>query len=168
MKPQDSLSTTKAFWELHIKLCLCQFDNPSVAAAAPAWKSPLIIFSLCFSCQSICAAVAYFYSNYFLLQWQLLIMVLVGFFGTITFFTVEWGAAAALAARGSDYSSIWSPCQPCSARRNSTDTAFGSVKRWKRSSHCRGWGGGSCYFSPTECETRGKKRATFRGFFSLL
>ncbi|NXQ03461.1 MFS11 protein, partial [Vidua macroura] len=56
--------------------------------------------------QSICAAVAYFYSNYFLLQWQLLIMVLVGFFGTITFFTVEWGAAAALAARGSDYSSI--------------------------------------------------------------
>ncbi|XP_030317865.1 UNC93-like protein MFSD11 [Calypte anna] len=56
--------------------------------------------------QSICAAVAYFYSNYFLLQWQLLIMVVVGFFGTITFFTVEWGAAAALAARGSDYSSI--------------------------------------------------------------
>ncbi|NXN54469.1 MFS11 protein, partial [Rynchops niger] len=56
--------------------------------------------------QSICAAVAYFYSNYFLLQWQLLIMVAVGFFGTITFFTVEWEAAAALAARGSDYSSI--------------------------------------------------------------
>ncbi|NXP27598.1 MFS11 protein, partial [Scytalopus superciliaris] len=56
--------------------------------------------------QSICAAVAYFYSNYFLLQWQLLIMVIVGFFGTITFFTVEWQAAAALAARGSEYSSI--------------------------------------------------------------
>ncbi|KFZ69295.1 UNC93-like MFSD11 [Podiceps cristatus] len=56
--------------------------------------------------QSICAAVAYFYSNYFLLQWQLLIMVVVGFFGTITFFTVEWKAAADLAARGSDYSSI--------------------------------------------------------------
>ncbi|XP_054026930.1 UNC93-like protein MFSD11 [Dryobates pubescens] len=56
--------------------------------------------------QSICAAVAYFYSNYFLLQWQLLIMVVVGFFGTITFFVVEWEAAAALAARGSDYSSI--------------------------------------------------------------
>ncbi|NXL29781.1 MFS11 protein, partial [Glaucidium brasilianum] len=56
--------------------------------------------------QSICAAVAYFYSNYFLLQWQLLIMVIVGFFGTITFFTVEWEAAAALVARGSDYSSI--------------------------------------------------------------
>ncbi|KAM9638294.1 UNC93-like protein MFSD11 isoform 1-T5 [Morphnus guianensis] len=56
--------------------------------------------------QSICAAVAYFYSNYFLLQWQLLIMVVVGFFGTITFFTVEWQAAAALVARSSDYSSI--------------------------------------------------------------
>ncbi|NXP80554.1 MFS11 protein, partial [Ramphastos sulfuratus] len=56
--------------------------------------------------QSICAAVAYFYSNYFLLQWQLLIMVVVGFFGTITFFIVEWEAAATLAARGSDYSSI--------------------------------------------------------------
>ncbi|KAM6317576.1 UNC93-like protein MFSD11 isoform 1-T1 [Podargus strigoides] len=56
--------------------------------------------------QSICAAVAYFYSNYFLLQWQLLIMVVVGFFGTITFFVVEWEAAAALVARGSDYSSI--------------------------------------------------------------
>ncbi|XP_074777951.1 UNC93-like protein MFSD11 isoform X1 [Athene noctua] len=56
--------------------------------------------------QSICAAVAYFYSNYFLLQWQLLIMVIFGFFGTITFFTVEWEAAAALVARGSDYSSI--------------------------------------------------------------
>ncbi|XP_025959691.1 UNC93-like protein MFSD11 [Dromaius novaehollandiae] len=55
--------------------------------------------------QSICAAVAYFYSNYFLLQWQLLIMVVVGFFGTITFFTVEWEAAA-FVARGSDYSSI--------------------------------------------------------------
>ncbi|KAM6050678.1 UNC93-like protein MFSD11 isoform 1-T2 [Chlamydotis macqueenii] len=56
--------------------------------------------------QSICAAVAYFYSNYFLLQWQLLIMVIVGFFGTITFFAVEWEAAAALVARGLDYSSI--------------------------------------------------------------
>uniref|UniRef100_A0A8B9DHI0 UNC93-like protein MFSD11 n=1 Tax=Anser cygnoides TaxID=8845 RepID=A0A8B9DHI0_ANSCY len=55
--------------------------------------------------QSICAAVAYFYSNYFLLQWQLLIMVVVGFFGTVTFFTVEWKAAA-LRARGSEYSSI--------------------------------------------------------------
>ncbi|NXD10659.1 MFS11 protein, partial [Nothocercus nigrocapillus] len=55
--------------------------------------------------QSICAAVAYFYSNYFLLQWQLLIMVVVGFFGTVTFFVVEWEAAA-FVARSSDYSSI--------------------------------------------------------------
>ncbi|KAM8796859.1 MFS11 protein, partial [Eudromia elegans] len=55
--------------------------------------------------QSICAAVAYFYSNYFLLQWQLLIMVVVGFFGTLTFFVVEWEAAA-FVGRGSDYSSI--------------------------------------------------------------
>uniref|UniRef100_A0A2D4PUC6 UNC93-like protein MFSD11 n=1 Tax=Micrurus surinamensis TaxID=129470 RepID=A0A2D4PUC6_MICSU len=44
--------------------------------------------------QSICAAVAFFYSNYLFLQWQLLIMAVVGFFGTITFFTVEWEAAA--------------------------------------------------------------------------
>ncbi|ETE72479.1 UNC93-like protein MFSD11 [Ophiophagus hannah] len=44
--------------------------------------------------QSVCAAVAFFYSNYLFLQWQLLIMAVVGFFGTITFFTVEWEAAA--------------------------------------------------------------------------
>ncbi|XP_032648698.1 UNC93-like protein MFSD11 isoform X2 [Chelonoidis abingdonii] len=55
--------------------------------------------------QSICAAVAFFYSNYLLLQWQLLIMAVVGFFGTISFFTVEWEAAA-FVARGSDYRSI--------------------------------------------------------------
>uniref|UniRef100_A0A8D0GKF1 UNC93-like protein MFSD11 n=1 Tax=Sphenodon punctatus TaxID=8508 RepID=A0A8D0GKF1_SPHPU len=55
--------------------------------------------------QSICAAVAFFYSNYLLLQWQLLIMAVVGFFGTMSFFTVEWEAAA-FVARGSDYSSI--------------------------------------------------------------
>ncbi|XP_063148972.1 UNC93-like protein MFSD11 [Candoia aspera] len=49
--------------------------------------------------QSVCAAVAYFYSNYLFLQWQLLIMAVVGFFGTITFFTVEWEAPAFLARR---------------------------------------------------------------------
>lgn len=166
MKPWDCLSTTKAFWELRIKLCLYQFDNPSVAA--PAWKSPLIISSLCFSSQSICAAIAYFYSNYFVLQWQLLIMVLVGFFGTITFFSVEWGAAAALAARGSDYSSIWSLGQACPASRNSTGTAFaflGSVKSWKRSDCCRGWHGGSCCFSLTGCETGGEKCHICKAFF---
>lgn len=47
-----------------------------------------------FPFQSVCAAVAFFYSNYLFLQWQLLIMAVVGFFGTITFFTVEWEAAA--------------------------------------------------------------------------
>uniref|UniRef100_A0A8C5KHD3 UNC93-like protein MFSD11 n=1 Tax=Jaculus jaculus TaxID=51337 RepID=A0A8C5KHD3_JACJA len=55
--------------------------------------------------QSICAAVAFFYSNYLLLHWQLLVMVMFGFFGTISFFTVEWEAAA-IVARGSDYRSI--------------------------------------------------------------
>nr|KAF6457477.1 major facilitator superfamily domain containing 11 [Rousettus aegyptiacus] len=55
--------------------------------------------------QSICAAVAFFYSNYLLLHWQLLVMVIFGFFGTISFFAVEWEAAA-MVARGSDYRSI--------------------------------------------------------------
>ncbi|XP_062031224.1 UNC93-like protein MFSD11 isoform X2 [Lepus europaeus] len=55
--------------------------------------------------QSVCAAVAFFYSNYLLLHWQLLVMVTFGFFGTISFFTVEWDAAA-IVARGSDYRSI--------------------------------------------------------------
>ncbi|XP_023099824.1 UNC93-like protein MFSD11 isoform X2 [Felis catus] len=55
--------------------------------------------------QSICAAVAFFYSNYLLLHWQLLVMVIFGFFGTISFFSVEWDAAA-IVARGSDYRSI--------------------------------------------------------------
>lgn len=55
--------------------------------------------------QSICAALAFFYSNYLLLHWQLLIMVVFGFLGTISFFTVEWEAAA-IVARGSDYRSI--------------------------------------------------------------
>ncbi|XP_023387396.1 UNC93-like protein MFSD11 [Pteropus vampyrus] len=55
--------------------------------------------------QSICAAVAFFYSNYLLLHWQLLVMVIFGFFGTVSFFAVEWEAAA-IVARGSDYRSI--------------------------------------------------------------
>ncbi|XP_037347356.1 UNC93-like protein MFSD11 isoform X2 [Talpa occidentalis] len=55
--------------------------------------------------QSICAATAFFYSNYLLLHWQLLVMVILGFLGTISFFTVEWEAAA-IVARGSDYRSI--------------------------------------------------------------
>ncbi|XP_030064016.1 UNC93-like protein MFSD11 isoform X1 [Microcaecilia unicolor] len=55
--------------------------------------------------QSISAAVAFFYSNYLLLQWQLLILVIFGFFGTISFFIVEWQAVA-LSSQGSAYSSI--------------------------------------------------------------
>lgn len=54
--------------------------------------------------QSIMAAVAFFYSNYFLLHWQLLILVLSGFLGTVTFFGAEWIAES---SRGdSDYDSI--------------------------------------------------------------
>ncbi|TSK87496.1 UNC93-like protein MFSD11 [Bagarius yarrelli] len=40
--------------------------------------------------QSIAAALAFFYSNYLQLHWQLLIMVLVGFAGTLSFFAAEW------------------------------------------------------------------------------
>ncbi|KAJ8253649.1 hypothetical protein COCON_G00202610 [Conger conger] len=39
--------------------------------------------------QSICAALAFFYSGYLLLTWQLLLMVLLGFMGTLCFFLVE-------------------------------------------------------------------------------
>ncbi|XP_006637134.1 UNC93-like protein MFSD11 isoform X1 [Lepisosteus oculatus] len=39
--------------------------------------------------QSVCAAVAFFYSNYLLLSWQLLLMVILGFAGTLCFFLVE-------------------------------------------------------------------------------
>ncbi|XP_044529404.1 UNC93-like protein MFSD11 isoform X2 [Gracilinanus agilis] len=55
--------------------------------------------------QSICAAMAFFYSNYLLLHWQLLVMVIFGFFGTLSFFIVEWEAAN-FVARGSEYRSI--------------------------------------------------------------
>ncbi|XP_041719033.2 UNC93-like protein MFSD11 [Coregonus clupeaformis] len=39
--------------------------------------------------QSIFAAVAFFYSGYLLLTWQLLLMVILGFIGTLCFFMVE-------------------------------------------------------------------------------
>ncbi|XP_051889289.1 LOW QUALITY PROTEIN: UNC93-like protein MFSD11 [Pristis pectinata] len=42
--------------------------------------------------QSISAAVAFGYSNYLMLQWQLLILCLAAFFGTISFILVEWKA----------------------------------------------------------------------------
>uniref|UniRef100_A0A3P9HG10 Major facilitator superfamily domain containing 11 n=1 Tax=Oryzias latipes TaxID=8090 RepID=A0A3P9HG10_ORYLA len=42
--------------------------------------------------QSIMAAVAFFYSNYLLLHWQLLILVVMGFLGSVSFFVTEWVA----------------------------------------------------------------------------
>ncbi|XP_060882598.1 UNC93-like protein MFSD11 [Labrus mixtus] len=39
--------------------------------------------------QSVFAAVAFFYSGYLLLMWQLLLMVVLGFTGTLCFFVVE-------------------------------------------------------------------------------
>lgn len=54
--------------------------------------------------QSIAAALAFFYSNYLLLQWQLLILVLFGFLGSTSFFVAEWVAKASRPE--SDYGSI--------------------------------------------------------------
>lgn len=54
--------------------------------------------------QSIAAALAFFYSNYLLLQWQLLIMVLLAFLGSTSFFVAEWAAEASRTQ--SDYDSI--------------------------------------------------------------
>lgn len=54
--------------------------------------------------QSIMAAVAFFYSNYLLLQWQLLILVVTGFLGSITFFMAELLAQSI--RRESDYNTI--------------------------------------------------------------
>ncbi|XP_069381662.1 UNC93-like protein MFSD11 [Paralichthys olivaceus] len=54
--------------------------------------------------QSIMAALAFFYSNYLLLHWQLLILVLSGFLGSMTFFMAEWMAESN--RRESDYDSI--------------------------------------------------------------
>uniref|UniRef100_H3DMM2 Major facilitator superfamily domain containing 11 n=1 Tax=Tetraodon nigroviridis TaxID=99883 RepID=H3DMM2_TETNG len=39
--------------------------------------------------QSVFAAVAFFYSGYLMLMWQLLLMVILGFSGTLCFFVVE-------------------------------------------------------------------------------
>ncbi|KAK3520760.1 hypothetical protein QTP70_032333 [Hemibagrus guttatus] len=54
--------------------------------------------------QSIAAALAFFYSNYLQLYWQLLIMVLVGFAGTLSFFVAEWMVVSC--RQNSDYDSI--------------------------------------------------------------
>ncbi|KAL0993407.1 hypothetical protein UPYG_G00107410 [Umbra pygmaea] len=54
--------------------------------------------------QSITAALAFFYSNYLLLHWQLLIMVIVGFLGTLSFFVAEW--MVIISRLNTDYDSI--------------------------------------------------------------
>uniref|UniRef100_A0A4W5P8K2 Major facilitator superfamily domain containing 11 n=1 Tax=Hucho hucho TaxID=62062 RepID=A0A4W5P8K2_9TELE len=54
--------------------------------------------------QSITAALAFFYSNYLLLHWQLLIMVVVGFLGTLSFFVAEWVVVSS--RRDTDFDSI--------------------------------------------------------------
>ncbi|XP_039632145.1 UNC93-like protein MFSD11 [Polypterus senegalus] len=53
-----------------------------VEQSAPAFA----VFKLI---QSISSAIAFLYSNYILLSWQLLILVIFGFIGTICFFLVE-------------------------------------------------------------------------------
>lgn len=66
----------------------------------------LLVFKyhVVFSLQSIMAALAFFYSNYLLLHWQLLILVVVGFLGSVTFFMAE--GVAESSRRESDYDSI--------------------------------------------------------------
>ncbi|XP_056144002.1 UNC93-like protein MFSD11 [Lampris incognitus] len=54
--------------------------------------------------QSIMAALAFFYSNYLVLHWQLLILVVVGFLGSLSFFAAEWQVVSS--KRNSDYDSI--------------------------------------------------------------
>ncbi|KAM9744858.1 UNC93-like protein MFSD11 [Menidia menidia] len=56
--------------------------------------------------QSIAAAVAFFYSNFLLLHWQLLILVLTGFLGTAGFLWAEGGGGPGRGGGGSDYHSI--------------------------------------------------------------
>lgn len=51
------------------------------------------------------AAIAFFYSNFLLLHWQLLILVLSGFLGTITFFAAET-LAESNRRESSDYGTI--------------------------------------------------------------
>ncbi|XP_055510184.1 UNC93-like protein MFSD11 isoform X2 [Leucoraja erinacea] len=52
--------------------------------------------------QSISAAIAFGYSNYLMLQWQLLILCLTAFCGTISFILVEWNAKSSFTSRGYD------------------------------------------------------------------
>ena len=40
--------------------------------------------------QSIMAAVAFYYSEYLILKWQLLILVVLGTAGSLSFSSIEW------------------------------------------------------------------------------
>lgn len=57
-----------------------------------------------FFSQSITAAAAFAYSNYLLLHWQLLVLVVFGFLGSVTFFMAD--ALAESSRRESDYDCI--------------------------------------------------------------
>ena len=59
---------------------------------------------MCVPPQSIMAAIAFSYSNVLQLPWQLLLLVVTGFMGTLSFFMAEWGVVAK--RRDSDYDSI--------------------------------------------------------------
>ena len=45
---------------------------------------------LLFLFQSLAAAIGFFYSDHLLLEYQLLILVILGVSGTLCFFVVEW------------------------------------------------------------------------------
>ena len=59
---------------------------------------------MCVPPQSIMAAIAFSYSNVLQLPWQLLLLVVTGFMGTLSFFLAEWLVVAK--RRDSDYDSI--------------------------------------------------------------
>ncbi|KAL3875933.1 hypothetical protein ACJMK2_033837 [Sinanodonta woodiana] len=52
-------------------------------------------FALFKFAQSISAAVAFYYSTYLLLKWQLLILVVLGSLGTLCFSSIEWSSTKA-------------------------------------------------------------------------
>ncbi|XP_056432454.1 UNC93-like protein MFSD11 [Gadus chalcogrammus] len=61
-------------------------------------------FAVFYFIQSIMAAIAFSYSNVLQLPWQLLLLVVTGFMGTLSFFLAEWGVVAK--RRDLDYDSI--------------------------------------------------------------
>jgi len=59
-------------------------------------------FSLFKFSQSLSAAIAFFYSSHLVMKWQLLILVITGLLGTLSFFKVEWKVYQ----RASQYSKV--------------------------------------------------------------